>query len=417
VGASRREAHADLAIVASDAVAERAADVWLQDLWAGRERAEFTLPPSRIALTPGDVVALEVRGRVRLVEIGETVDAGARGVRARTIDPEIFAVPARAPRPASVAVPPAVGRPEVLVLDLPALDGEGEPALQHFAVHASPWPGAMAVWRSNGGSYERIALATIPAIIGTTLDALAPGPSNRWDRANAFRVQLAGGALTAQADLAVLNGANAAAVGHGEGSWELIQFADAELVDERTYLLSRLLRGQLGSDWIGGTLAPGAPFVLLDRALVPVARGVDFLGRAFSYRVGRASDDVGSANMTSLDATIGGAALLPWAPAHLCGERVAEGVRLSWVRRARRGGDSWEALEVPLDEAGEAYRVEILDADEIVRIIETGAPEALYTNADELADFGAPQSLLSVRVAQLSAVAGPGRARTAVLQL
>src|SRR5690606_20717128 len=59
VGESRREARADLAMVASDAVAERAADIWLQDLWAGRERAEFALPPSRIALTPGDVVALE----------------------------------------------------------------------------------------------------------------------------------------------------------------------------------------------------------------------------------------------------------------------------------------------------------------------------------------------------------------------
>jgi hypothetical protein len=424
VGSSRREARADLAIVASDAVAERAADIWLQDLWAGRERAEFALPPSRIALMPGDVVSLEVRGRARLVELNETVDAGARAVKARAIDPEIFAVPARRPRPANVAVPAAAGPPEVLVLDLPAPPGsgpgadEGEPALQYFAVHASPWPGAMAVWRSSGESFERVALATVPAMVGATLDDLPPGPPHRWDNANAFRVRLAGGALTAQPDIAVLNGANAAALRNADGNWEVIQCAGAQLVGDKTYLLSRLLRGQLGTDWtLGGAISAGAPFVLLDRALAPVARGTDFLGRAFSYRVGRASEDVGSANMTALDAAVGPAALLPWSPAHLRGERTEDGVRISWVRRARRGGDSWEALEVPQNESVEAYRVEILDGGEVVRSIDSEEPEALYSEDDELADFGTPRSSLVVRVSQLSAVAGAGRARTATLSL
>ena len=418
VGASRREARADLAIVASDAVAERAADIWLQDLWAGRERAEFALPPSMIALSPGDVVALEVRGRERLVEIGETADAGAIAVKARTIDPEIFALAPRPPRSASVPVPAANGPPEAIVLDLPVLNEETEPALQHVAVHAAPWPGAMAVWRSSGASFERVALATMPALIGETLDDLVPGPAGRWDRANSFRVKLASGALAAQAESAVLNGANAATIRNAQGEWEVIQFADAELVGERTYRLSKLLRGQLGSEWTMREIVPaGAPFVRLDSALVPLARGVDFLGRAFSYRVGRASEDVGSVNMTAFDATVGAAALLPWSPAHLRGERTGEGVHIRWMRRARFGGDSWEALEVPLNEETEAYRIEILDDGEPVRIIEAVTSKALYTSADEIADFGAPQTLLEVRVAQLSAVAGAGRARTAVLVL
>jgi hypothetical protein len=190
------------------------------------------------------------------------------------------------------------------------------------------------------------------------------------------------------------------------------------LVGERTYRLSRLLRGQLGTEQaVASAIPAGAPFVLIDGALVPVARGVDFLGRAFSYRVGRATEDVGSPNMTQLDATVGPAALLPWSPAHLRARRVAEGIRISWIRRARLGGDSWDALEVPLNESVEAYRVEVLDNGATVRTIETTAPEALYTSVDELADFGAPQASLSVRVAQLSAVIGAGRARMVVLRL
>ena len=54
-GGAARTSHADLAVVTNDASAERRANIWLQDLWAGREAAEFALPPSDLALAVGDV--------------------------------------------------------------------------------------------------------------------------------------------------------------------------------------------------------------------------------------------------------------------------------------------------------------------------------------------------------------------------
>ena len=54
IGGATRASHADLAVVTNDAAAERRADIWLQDLWAGRESADFALPPSALALMPGD---------------------------------------------------------------------------------------------------------------------------------------------------------------------------------------------------------------------------------------------------------------------------------------------------------------------------------------------------------------------------
>jgi hypothetical protein len=66
------------------------------------------------------------------------VDAESRAVSARSIDPDIFAVPFRAPRGGGIALPIASGPPEVIALDLPPLKDETEEVLQHFAVHVSP---------------------------------------------------------------------------------------------------------------------------------------------------------------------------------------------------------------------------------------------------------------------------------------
>ena len=68
------------------------------------------------------------------------------------------------------------------------------------------------------------------------------------------------------------------------------------------------------------------------------------------------------------------------------------------IRRARRDGDAWEPVEVPLGEDGERYEVDILAGAAVLRTLATAVPEALYPAAQELADFGAAQSSLSLRV-------------------
>src|SRR5437868_6108628 len=92
VGGAARASHADLSVITNDAAAERRADIWLQDLWAGRESAEFALPPSALALTPGDVIALNAGGRERTLELRATVDTEQRRISARSIDVDVFAV-------------------------------------------------------------------------------------------------------------------------------------------------------------------------------------------------------------------------------------------------------------------------------------------------------------------------------------
>jgi hypothetical protein len=81
---------------------------------------------------------------------------------------------------------------------------------------------------------------------------------------------------------------------------------------------------------------------------------------------------------------------------------------LSWIRRTRIDGDSWALQDVPLGEDAESYAVDILSGAEVVRRLQSAAANVLYAGWQELADFGAPQTSLAVRIAQVSASAGRG---------
>jgi hypothetical protein len=411
VGAAGRTLHSDLAVITNDAAATRRAEIWLQDLWAGRESAEFSLGMNALRLAPGDVVALTLSGRRRLFEIGDLIDTEARQVKARSIDPEVFAVPLRASRTKVPAIPAALGPVAVTVLDLPALDASAPVVLTRLAITANPWPGSVVIWKSSdGASFEVAAVAAAPCVIGETLDALPAGPTARWDRGNQVRVKLYGGALASISDARVLEGGNAAAVRNADGAWEILQFANAVLVDGNTYQLSRLLRGQAGSEFaMAGPLPAGAPFVVLGAHMVPIASGFDALARPMQLRIaasGRNHDDPAAVALT---VTPGDTALKPLSPVHVAAFRAGDGIHISWIRRTRIDGDNW-GVEVPLGEEAESYTLEILSGGAVVRSIACAVSQALYAAADELVDFGATQTSLHVRVAQLSSTVGAGHA-------
>jgi hypothetical protein len=416
VGAAGRTIHSDLAVVTHDAAASRRAEIWLQDLWAGRESAEFALGINALRLAPGDVVALSISGRRRLFEIGDLIDTEMRAVKARSIDPEVFSVPLATSRTKVPAIPAALGPVAVTVLDLPALDSSAPAVLTRLAITANPWPGSVAIWQSSdGASFEVAAVAAAPCATGETLDALPAGPTARWDRGNQLRVKLYSGALASISDAQVLEGGNAAAVQNADGAWEILQFANAELVDGQTWRLSRLLRGQAGSEFaMAGPLPAGAPFVVLGAHMVPIAAGLDMLARPMQLRIvasGRNHDDP---TAVALTVTPGDTALKPLAPVHVAAVRGGDGIHISWVRRTRIDGDGW-GIEVPLGEQSEAYALEIVSGGAVVRSIACVTQQALYASADELADFGAVQTSLHIRVAQVSSTAGAGHAAEVTL--
>jgi hypothetical protein len=145
---------------------------------------------------------------------------------------------------------------------------------------------------------------------------------------------------------------------------------------------------------------------------------VDQLGLPLRYRFGPARDDHAAATFLEQTIIAAGEGLVPFAPVQVRAHRETSGdVALAWIRRTRFGGVGLELVEVPLNEGSEAYRVEILDGVDVVRTVETSAPAYSYSAAHQMTDFGSPPSEFGLRLAQLSATVGPGRAMETVVQL
>ena len=416
VGASGRVSLAELALVMEADQATQIAESWLFETWAARDRAQFVLPPSLLAIEPGDVVALEGPGDPRYYRVTEIGHHGAREIDAIRIVPDVYTPIAATPRPTAPPIVTSLGPPSAIFLDLPLLRGNEPPDAGYFAALLRPWPGAVAIYQAPEPSgFTLRELATQPATIGLTLDDLDAGPFSRVDKTTTLRVELDYGTLSSVTELVLFSGANAAAIEHAPGRWEIIQFQHATLVAPSTYELSILLRGQQGTEWtMSPTLSAGARFVLLDVALTRLDLTRDEVHLPFHWRYGPSNRDIGAPSYDTTVYAYAGLGRRPYAPVHIRARRDEGDVHISWIRRSRIGGDTWEGVEIPLGEDAESYEVEILDGETVVRILATSIPSAIYTAAQQLADFGTPPADIAVRVTQLSATYGRGSVALAV---
>lgn len=405
----------------SHAVARGLADAMLQDLWAGRETAAFALPRAALAVEAGDICDVTVKGVTRTLMVTRIEDGAARRIEARSIDPAILSPTPDAPRvhlPRRTAPETA---PEVMILDLPLLRGDEPAFAPKVAAFARPWPGAVAIalGTPEAGFIPRQAIEQA-AVMGELVEPLGAGPLWRLDRANRITVRLYGGTLASLPKPAVLNGGNAAAVGTPETGFEVIQFEAATMIDATTWRLQGLLRGQGGTgDVAGAGHATGARFLLLDRAVAPLAISEAESGLDLTARCGPADTVYDPDLFVDVELTPARRGLRCLPPVQLRAVRDAGSgdVAIAWVRQTRIGGDAWEPVEVPLGEAGEAYQVDILDAEAVLRSVTTPQPSLVYTAAEQTADFGALPDAIGVRVRQVSATEGPGSPVEQVLAL
>jgi hypothetical protein len=395
----------DLPLALTRTEALSAVERWLAEARVSRDTARFGLPKSRISLGAGDVVSFAgKRYRIDRVEQaeGQLLDA----VR---VEPGVYLPSDKSDETISVRpfAPPVPVAP--VFLDLPLLTGSEVPHAPHIAVAADPWPGSVAVWSSSeDAGYELNRLVAASAVIGVTESDLPFHSPGIWDRGTPLRVKIAAGELASASELAVLNGANAMAIGDGSGTnWEVFQFAQAQIVAPETYELSVRLRGQLGTDGIiPATWPAGSTVVLLDLALLQLDLALSSRGLARFYRVGVAARGYDDPNVSLRVEAFDGIGLRPYPIAHLRKSDDSGDLRFTWKRRTRVDGDSWQSAEVPLAEDSEAYQIRVIQSSAIVAEYSVVQPEFLYTASMRASD--GVTGPFQVSVAQISASFGPG---------
>jgi hypothetical protein len=383
---------------------------WLAEARVARDGTRFALPKSKLRIGAGDVVKVKgLRYRVDRVDQAE-----AQSMEAVRVEPAIYTIPANDSEAIVVRsfVPPLPVVP--YFLDLPLLTGEEVPHAPHIAVTSDPWPGAVALWSSSQDSgYEVNQLIAAAATIGITETPLAKARPAVWDRGAPLRIKLSGGELASADMLAVLNGANAMAIGDGSAAnWEIFQFAQAQIVAPETYELTMRLRGQLGTDGLMPDVWPvGSTVVLLDLALSQIDLPLAARGLARHYRVGVAARGYEDINTVLRVEAFDGAGLRPYPVSHIRSKVDQAGnVLLDWKRRTRIDGDSWQGVEVPLGEELEAYVLRIMQGEDIKAEYSASQPQFAYALAMRSAD--GVTGPFRVEVAQLSARYGRGPFRS-----
>lgn len=400
-----------MAMVMTADRAKQAAEVELARLWQDRDHYAFSVPLKLAALAPGDVINLPVSGMVRQVAIdsiefgGGVLQCSGRGYSSLVYDS--VAVGDVGSLPGQVI---SISGDTILhLLDLPPVStSDGQSPVIHMAAAGatSAWSGAVIyVSDDGGGSYQEMAVVQALAVMGTVAALPGQGPTAFWDEVNSLNVMLAQPSmeLESRSALAVLNGGNAALAGD-----EIIQFRDAILEVDGSYTLKGLLRGRRGTEYAMSSHTMDERFILLESGTL-MARDTSFsnIGRSLLYKALSNGQTIGE--VTGQAFTYRAHNLKPFFPVHLKAVRNGGGdITVSWVRRARLSGEWRDNVDVALDEASEAYELEILSGSDVIRTLAVGTPLAIYSAAQQTTDFGSPQSAVSIRLYQISQAVGRG---------
>ncbi|WP_203294247.1 baseplate multidomain protein megatron [Maricaulis parjimensis] len=389
-------------LIADPDLARRWCRARLDDIHARASSLTLSVPPLALGLESGD--GLSVDGRSGVVELRQGDLAG----RVRLRPPSgrrLIRVGSEAQDGADGPRPPV--RPVLVVMDSALGDGGG-PLL---AARVQDWPGALDV-HANGQWRTRIERMSG---LGSLTAALAAGPVGYWDEAGVLELELPGFTLASRTRLDVINGANRLVVQQADGDWEILGFAEAELIGVNRFRLTGLLRGLAGSPI--AAVEAGARVVWLTEALTVLPLEAHEVGEALTVSAVAAGWPVESGQAVAVDHVHRQRALWPLPVVHVRADWRDGELRIRWIRQTRTGGDDWGAPDVPLGEAAEAYRIALLDGESRVLECEAGTPERVLTEAELVSVFGSVPEAVTVEIAQVSARTGPGRAVRRVLTL
>lgn len=377
--------------------------------WTGRNKyGPVRLPKSYISVVPSDVVEISQdsithRVRVKTVNLGEFVEIEGEAENAAdytsTVDGESPTRP--------YIGNSAQGQTELYLIDCPALNDDTADDGYYLMAHGylSGWRGCEVFQEASDGGWTSIASIFNPTTVGLLQEDFASGEHLVIDNTTTLDVKLRSGTLSSITETNMLASKenNAALVG-GHGRWEIIQFKTATDNGSGEYTLSGFIRGQQGTEWAMGQAVQGDYFILLEEENIARASAGD-LGVRYRYRgvtFGESLDDANDSYFTNQG--VGSKPLSPVLPSYSYnGDGTFD---MQWMRRARIAAGWVDYRDVPLDEAAEVYRVNVVRNGAQISTTDFGdssVPASGFYEATVTARYDDV-----IQIAQVSGVYGPG---------
>ncbi|MGX5220223.1 phage tail protein [Pseudomonas segetis] len=411
----------EVAIVMNAQEAARAVDVLQALRWLERIDFEASLPPIYLALEPADVITILYKNATYQLRIKEKNDTPSGIGQCKLVPnaPSIYTSTANGAEGVSPPdTAPLPGASLVVLMDIPLVDELSQNAVGFASAmtgYSPGWPGGVLVRSADGGqTWDELqgytgkggigfAMATLPASDGYLIDQ------------RSMAVSFISGEVYSITLEQLLTGYNYAAYGVN-GRWEIVRFQNATLNADGTYMLSRFVRGDKGTEWATGLHQVGDYFILLDDPdNAFIGSSVQTIGLARDYRAVTSGASIDSSS--DVPFTYNGVNLEPLSPVDAKAARDGSGnLSATFVRRSRLGSTWWgNGVEAPIGETTQAYEIDVMSGSTVKRTITASTPAFSYSAANQTTDFGSVQASITFRIYQLSETVGRGFVREVTL--
>lgn len=292
------EANIQVPVVLTPDEAAQRVTVFHKVFWADADgEVVFSVSDENLDLVPGDCIGLSLRGTIRRLRIVQMeIAAGVLKLTCRNDRQSAYTsnVTGIDPPPPTPPPPSIVGPTMLIVGDWPALRDQDDIStfVKYIAMGgvSEAWRGALGeVSTDLGNTYNDMLDVTQGAVMGTLQDDITDAAPYFADHTNVLLIQLdmTDGSIEIDSltEAQFLSEQGGIALVKSDGSFEIMQYRDANDLGDGLYELSYLQRGRLDSTTQSFSI--GDRFVLLDSIAVvtaPVSHlGLDIYHRATSY--------------------------------------------------------------------------------------------------------------------------------------
>jgi hypothetical protein len=291
---------------------------------------------------------------------------------------------------------------------------------------STPWSGDSVQFSIDGGA-DYIEATQQSGIVqhgfdvsvdpDTLEDVAFPAPESPFhlDHINTLTVALSNDTLGLESitDAQLLAGENTFIIGTDENGYEVCSFRDAVQDIDGNWVLSTLMRGLRGTEYLCGSHEASDQFIMLDPNAVDIyTANLTTINAPILWKpvgFGQAIADVDAVTRTHT-----GNDLKPRSPVHL--KAVDDGmgsIVFTWVRRTRIGGAWMDGVgDVPLSEASELYDFQLLSLSGLTvyqEELDLTSPTFTIVKTDVLTFYGTtPLPKLRFAVYQKSQLVGRG---------